>query len=84
MVEKPFTTNVADAREIVESAHVDPTLYSFESADHEGLNVIAHGQTWHVFLSERGKRHEERTFENEDDACTDFLKRIFRLSRWQD
>jgi hypothetical protein len=39
------------------------------------------GQTWHVFLSERGQRHEERTFESEDAACVYFLKRNLQLTR---
>ncbi len=41
--------------------------------------MLAFGQDWKVFISERGKRHEERTFANEDEACVYFLKRIFQL-----
>ena len=70
---------VIDVREIVQSAQVDPRLYSFESERHEALCLLAFGQDWKVFLSERGQRHEERTFANEDDACVYFLKRIFQL-----
>lgn len=72
---------VADIREIVESARVDPRYYSFEGERHEALCLLAEGQTWHVFLSERGQRHEERTFATEDEACTYFLKRLFKLWR---
>jgi hypothetical protein len=32
-----------------------------------------------VFLSERGRRHEERVFDGEDPACVYFLKRLFQL-----
>jgi hypothetical protein len=71
----------ADAGEIVESAHLDPTLYSFDSEAHESLCLLAFGQTWKVFLSERGQRHEEQTFSSEDEACVYFLKRIFQLAR---
>jgi hypothetical protein len=69
---------VSDVREIVQSARVDPMLYSFDGERHEALCLLAFGQDWKV-LSERGKRHEERTFANEDDACVYFLKRIFQL-----
>jgi len=72
---------VADVREIVDSAHVDPTLFSFESEAHESLCLLAFGQEWRVFISERGQRMEERTFSSEDDACVYFLKRIFQLAR---
>lgn len=70
---------VSDVREIVESARVDPRLYSFDAERHEALCLLAFGQSWKVFLSERGQRHEEQTFSSEDDACVYFLKRIFQL-----
>ena len=69
-----------DVRDIVESARVDPTVYSFESESHEALCLLAFGQTWHVFVSERGVRHEEQTFSSEDEACVWFLKRLFQLA----
>jgi hypothetical protein len=72
---------VADAKEIVESARINPTLYSFHSEAHEALCLLAFGQEWRVFISERGQRGEERTFTSEDDACVYFLKRIFQLAR---
>jgi hypothetical protein len=34
-----------------------------------------------VFISERGSRFEEQTFEDEDAACVYFLKQIFELCR---
>jgi len=58
---------------------VDHRLYSFESERHEALCLLAFGETWKVFLSERGQRHEEHSFSSEDDACVYFLKRIFQL-----
>jgi hypothetical protein len=70
---------VSDHREIVESAQIDPRLYSFDSEQHESLCVLAFGQTWRVFISERGQRQEEHTFSTEDEACVYFLKRIFQL-----
>jgi hypothetical protein len=72
---------VTDAREIAEAAHVDPTYYCFDGERHEALCILTEGQTWKVFLSERGKRHEEYSFNNEDEACTYFLKRLFSLWR---
>lgn len=72
---------VDDVREIVEAAKVDPTYYSFDGDRHEALCLLAVGQVWHVFLSERGQRHEEQEFATEDEACTYFLKRLFRLWR---
>jgi hypothetical protein len=47
---------VSDVREIVESAQVDPQRYSFDSEQHESLCLLAFGQTWKVFISERGQR----------------------------
>ncbi|MDQ1358840.1 MAG: hypothetical protein QOG44_3213 [Acidimicrobiaceae bacterium] len=73
--------NVDDLREIVRAAAVDPSYYSFDGDRHEALCLLIVGQAWHVFLSERGQRHEERVFVTEDEACTDFLKRLFRLWR---
>jgi hypothetical protein len=72
---------VSDVREIVEAGRVDPTYYSFGSESHEGLCLLVLGQTWHVFLSERGQRYEEREFATEDEACIYFLKRLFKLWR---
>ena len=70
-----------DVREIVESARVDPTYFSLDGERHEALCLLAHGQSWQVFLSERGERYEERVFDSEDEACVYFLKRLFRLWR---
>ena len=70
---------VSDVQEMVRSAQVDPRLYSFDSEQHESLCLLAFGQTWKVFISERGQRYEEQTFGTEDDACVYFLKRIFQL-----
>lgn len=72
---------IVDAREIIEAAHVNSKYYSFEGDRNEALCIVAWGQDWQVFLSERGKRYEERTFSTEDEACTYFLKRLFQLWR---
>jgi len=71
----------ADLAEVLTLAQVDPTLYNFDGERHEALCLLAEGQTWKVFLSERGLRHDERSFPGEDEACTYFLKRILQLSR---
>jgi len=70
---------VADLREIVQAARINPSLYSFDAETHESLCLLAFGQEWRVFISERGERMEEQTFSNEDDACVYFLKRVFQL-----
>lgn len=57
---------VVEVREIVEAARVDPTYYSFEGDRHEALCLLAEGQRWKVFLSERGPRHEEKSSDSED------------------
>jgi hypothetical protein len=72
---------VEDVREILHLAQVDPTYYSLDGETHEALCLLSRGQEWQVFVSERGERVEERTFETEDAACTYFLKRLFQLSR---
>ena len=71
--------NVADAQEIVLNARIDPTLFSFEAEAHGSLCLLAFGQEWRAFISERGQRMEEKTFATEDEACVYFLKRIFQL-----
>jgi hypothetical protein len=76
-----WVMRVADAQELAAAAQIDPTLYSFESKKHEALCLLANGQSWHVFLSERGQRYDEQVFSNADDACVSFLKRLFQLSR---
>jgi hypothetical protein len=70
-----------DLIEILAEAQVDPTYYSIGGEAHEALCLTNESDVWHVFLSERGTRHEERTFTIEDNACTYFLKRIFQLWR---
>jgi hypothetical protein len=70
---------LADAREIVSAARVDPTYYSFDGDRHEALCILQEGQAWRVFLSERGQRHEVHSFESEDEACVYFIKRLFKL-----
>jgi hypothetical protein len=72
---------VTDAQVIAEAARVEPTAYSFESERHEALCLLAFGQTWKVFVSERGARDEERSFDSEDAACIYFLRRLFELTR---
>ena len=72
---------ISDAEAIVEAARVDLTYYSFDGDRHEALCVVSSGDEWRVFLSERGSRHEERTFASEDDACVWFLIRLFQLWR---
>jgi hypothetical protein len=71
--------NVADVREVVQAARVDPTYYSLDGERHEALCLMSRGQRWYVFLSERGERFEERAFESQDEACVYFLKRLFEL-----
>lgn len=72
---------IAELQEILALAQVDPTYYSFDSSPHEALCMLRQGGTWLVFLSERGKRYEEQTFETEDRACVYFLKRVLELWR---
>jgi hypothetical protein len=72
---------LSDVQEIIEAARVDPSYYSLDGERHEALCLVPAGSTWHVFLSERGQRYEEHAFSTEDEACTYFLKRLFRLWR---
>jgi hypothetical protein len=76
-----FIVNVQDLIEILTNAEVDPTYYHLHGSSEEGLCILAEGQTWKVFLSERAARYEECAFDTEDDACVYFLKRIFQLWR---
>jgi hypothetical protein len=69
----------ADVQEIVQAAGVDPTSYSLEGDRHEALCLMAWGQEWRVFVSERGQRFDEQAFATEDEACVEFLKRLFRF-----
>jgi hypothetical protein len=73
--------NASDVREIIEAADIGPMYYSLGGDRHEALCLLAQGQTWHVFISERGTRREEQLFTSEDEACVYFLKRLFQLGR---
>jgi hypothetical protein len=75
------SVNVADLAEILSSAPLDPRGYHLLGSSDEGLCLLPEGQTWNVFVSERGARHEEHSFHKEDDACVYFLKRVFQLQR---
>jgi hypothetical protein len=48
---------VSDAQEIVESAHIDPTLYSFDGEAHEPLCCLELGQGRRV-LASMADRHK--------------------------
>ena len=52
-------------------------MYSFGGERHEALCLLAFGQTWKAFVSERGTRDEERAFDSEDAASVYFLRRVF-------
>lgn len=71
------TVKASDAREIVELAQVDPSLYSFEGNKDEAVCLLAWGQVWQVFIGSRGSRIEEQHFHSEDEACVYFLKQVF-------
>lgn len=68
-----------DLEDVLRTAGVDPTYYRIGGEAHEALCLTAEGDAWHVFLSERGSRYEERVFIIEDNACVYFLKRVFEL-----
>ena len=72
---------VADLVEVLKIARVDPTYYAIGDERHECLCIVSVDDGWKVFLSERGSRYEEKSFESEDDACVYFLKRLFQLAR---
>lgn len=72
----------SDVEEIVGLAEVDPRYYSFAGASRDdALCLLNEGPQWHVFVSERGQRRDERVFVDEDLACTYFLKRLFAMWR---
>ncbi len=73
--------NVDDLGELLCRAHVDPTYYLLFGGSDEGLCILPEGQTWRVFISERGQRLEEMSFDTEDAACVYFLKRLLELRR---
>jgi hypothetical protein len=73
--------NRQDVVEILTPAEVDPTLYSVVGERDDQLSLVAWGQQCQVFYSERGRRYDERTFDDEDAACVYFLKRLFTTVR---
>ncbi len=72
---------VDDANDIVRAAGVNQALYSFEGSGDEVMCILAEGQTWKVFLRQRNRRYEEQSFISEDEACVEFLKRLFLIWR---
>lgn len=69
----------ADLVEVLNLIRVDPGYYSLGVDQHEALCLTQQGDGWHVFISERGQRREERLFTLEDTACVFFLKRLLQL-----
>jgi hypothetical protein len=69
----------SDVADILTRAQVDPTYYSLTGDVHEALCLLNEGRSWKVFISERGSRLEEHSFDIEDEACVYFLKRIFEI-----
>ena len=57
---------------------VPPHLYRVDGTHCHGANVLAEDEdAWVVFVSERGDRCGAVSFDNERDACTYFLGRLF-------
>lgn len=71
----------SDVTKILQEARVDPMYYNIGEERHESLCLTEESNGWHVFLSERGVRYEERRFTVEDEACVYFLERVFQLWR---
>ena len=74
----------SDVREIVEAARVDPTYFSLEGDRHEALCLLAEGQTWKVFLSEQGQRHEDETQYRASDMAAHLGKKVGKRTRQSD
>jgi hypothetical protein len=78
-VDHDVEVTVDDLDEVLRAAEVDPSAYHLYGSSDEGLCILPEGQAWKVFMSERGSRSDDRTFNTEDEACVYFLKRIFQL-----
>lgn len=71
--------NRRDLAEILELTDIHPSSYSVgpPGIEHaEPLCIIHEFATWTVFITERGSRFGEKTFDDEDEACVYFLKRL--------
>lgn len=74
---------VLDVAEILKSAEVDLAYCNLEQ-DVEGLCLLNDAGERRVFVEERRQRYEERTFDDEHQACVYFLERLFQLWRRKD
>lgn len=77
---------VEDLRDVMTRLSINPSFISIcvDSHINIGTLVITKNENWEVCYSERGERHELRSFEIEGDACRYFIDLIARdLSYFQ-
>ena len=66
--------NVEELQAELNAEGFDPNRYTLWASDrNDNLCLEQTGNTWTVYYSERGKRHNDHSFESEAEACQYFL-----------
>ncbi len=63
------------ARAVI-ALQIDPFAFAIDEIDDECYVMIASGDSWDVFYSERGLKTDRRHFASESDALDDLLRRL--------
>ncbi|CAI1254449.1 hypothetical protein [Serratia ficaria] len=61
------------------SMNIPADSYSIGDIENEALCLLNKSGTWSIFYSERGQRTEEKFYDNENEACQAFLKRLTHM-----
>ena len=71
--------NIAQLKQVLESAGVPSSLYSFNGTGkgEEGrISMMKFGASWRIYLAEGGKKVIDEYFDTEEQSCEFFMKRI--------
>jgi hypothetical protein len=72
--------NTSQLLSILDAAQINPRSYGvLRSGNDDGLYLLKAEPFWQVFFSERGIRHDTRSYDSEDEACVAFLQWILEL-----
>ncbi|WP_211253764.1 hypothetical protein [Flavobacterium daejeonense] len=73
--------NIADLKEKLIELQVNPSYYSLnQGLKSDAIMLNSYHNTWEVFyLDERGGKHDEFIFSNENDACLYIYDRFKNL-----
>jgi hypothetical protein len=67
---------------LLDSAGIDQRDYRIlRDWPDDGLHLVRDGDQWEIHFHERGERFDIQTFDSEDAACVEFLRRMLEFHR---